>query len=44
MSNEGVIEETQEKKNPWLSAGAVMLTIFMVVLDSSIANVDPHGY
>ncbi len=43
MSNEGVIEEIQEKRNPWLSAGAVMLTIFMVVLDSSIANVAlPH--
>lgn len=26
-------------RNPWYSAGAVMLTIFMVVLDSSIANV-----
>lgn len=26
-------------RNPWLSAGAVMLTVFMVVLDSSIANV-----
>lgn len=26
-------------RSPWYSAGAVMLTIFMVVLDSSIANV-----
>ena len=33
----------ENKRNPWYSAGAVMLTIFMVVLDSSIANVAlPH--
>ncbi len=37
MSNE--LTNTIEKRNPWYSAGAVMLTIFMVVLDSSIANV-----
>lgn len=45
MSNEAIIttEEERSGKNPWLSAGAVMLTIFMVVLDSSIANVAlPH--
>ena len=37
------IEDATSGKNPWLSAGAVMLTIFMVVLDSSIANVAlPH--
>jgi len=40
MSNETLtIENSLEKRNPWYSAGAVMLTIFMVVLDSSIANV-----
>ena len=32
-------ESLQPVRNPWLSAGAVMLTVFMVVLDSSIANV-----
>ncbi len=45
MSNEAVITDNSDnqKRNPWLSAGAVMLTIFMVVLDSSIANVAlPH--
>lgn len=45
MSNEAIITENLEKpkKNPWYSASAVMLTIFMVVLDSSIANVAlPH--
>ncbi len=36
-------ENVSSSKNPWYSAGAVMLTIFMVVLDSSIANVAlPH--
>lgn len=41
MSNETAItdENWTPSYNPWLSAGAVMLTIFMVVLDSSIANV-----
>lgn len=34
-----ITEENTKKRNPWYSAGAVMLTIFMVVLDSSIANV-----
>ena len=46
MSNEAArtdIENATSGRNPWLSAGAVMLTIFMVVLDSSIANVAlPH--
>ena len=32
-------EAWKPSKNPWYSASAVMLTIFMVVLDSSIANV-----
>lgn len=32
-------EDWKPAYNPWYSAGAVMLTIFMVVLDSSIANV-----
>lgn len=32
-------ENLSPARNPWLSAGAVMLTVFMVVLDSSIANV-----
>lgn len=40
MSNETVAEEEwRPSRSPWYSAGAVMLTIFMVVLDSSIANV-----
>ena len=34
-----VQEARKSPKNPWYSANAVMLTIFMVVLDSSIANV-----
>lgn len=48
MSNEASITDISEEnwkpsRNPWYSAGAVMLTIFMVVLDSSIANVAlPH--
>lgn len=45
MSNETAIAEeyTGSGRNPWYSASAVMLTIFMVVLDSSIANVAlPH--
>ena len=45
MSNEltEIAEDIQSVRNPWYSAGAVMLTIFMVVLDSSIANVAlPH--
>lgn len=32
-------EEWKPSRNPWYSAAAVMITIFMVVLDSSIANV-----
>ena len=41
MANEAMITEQniQPARNPWVSAGAVMLTVFMVVLDSSIANV-----
>lgn len=42
MSNENTLinnESSTKRRNPWLSAGAVMITIFMVVLDSSIANV-----
>lgn len=40
MSSEAIADETwKPSKNPWYSASAVMLTIFMVVLDSSIANV-----
>lgn len=36
-------EEWKPSRNPWYGAGAVMLAIFMVVLDSSIANVAlPH--
>ena len=45
MSNEALVTEDNWKseRNPWYSASAVMLTIFMVVLDSSIANVAlPH--
>ena len=40
-NNNNVInnEAKTTRRNPWLSAGAVMITIFMVVLDSSIANV-----
>ena len=40
-NNNNVInnETKTTRRNPWLSAGAVMITIFMVVLDSSIANV-----
>ena len=38
VSNEKINNSTPAR-NPWYSAGAVMLTIFMVVLDSSIANV-----
>lgn len=37
--NAAAREEWKPSKSPWYSAGAVMLTIFMVVLDSSIANV-----
>lgn len=32
-------EDWQPTRSPWFGAGAVMLTVFMVVLDSSIANV-----
>lgn len=41
MSNEAALSEEEWKpsRSPWYSAGAVMLTIFMVILDSSIANV-----
>ena len=39
-NNNVINNETKTiRRNPWLSAGAVMITIFMVVLDSSIANV-----
>lgn len=37
--NAAAHEEWKPSRSPWYSAGAVMLTIFMVVLDSSIANV-----
>ena len=41
MSTEVALNET--KMNPWYPASAIMITIFMVVLDSSIANVAlPH--
>ncbi len=41
MSAEVALNET--KMNPWYPASAIMITIFMVVLDSSIANVAlPH--
>lgn len=41
MSAEVALNET--KRNPWYPASAIMITIFMVVLDSSIANVAlPH--
>ena len=41
MSAEVALTET--KMNPWYPASAIMRTIFMVVLDSSIANVAlPH--
>lgn len=41
MSAEVALKET--KMNPWYPASAIMITIFMVVLDSSIANVAlPH--
>jgi len=45
-TNEAVSEINQEWKpsvSPWLISGAVMLSTFMVVLDSSVANVAlPH--
>ncbi len=37
--NAAAHEEWKPSRSPWYSAGAVMLTIFMVILDSSIANV-----
>ena len=37
--NAAAHEEWKPSRSPWYSASAVMLTIFMVVLDSSIANV-----
>ena len=41
MSAEVALNET--KMNPWYPASAIIITIIMVVLDSSIANVtQPH--
>ena len=43
MSAETVLTGSKAVRNPWLPATAIMITIFMVVLDSSIANVAlPH--
>ncbi len=43
MSAETAINEAKPARNPWYPASAIMITIFMVVLDSSIANVAlPH--
>src|SRR5664279_6167573 len=41
--DETTLEEWQPSVNPWLVAVSVMLATFMVVLDSSVANVAlPH--
>ena len=43
MSAEIALNDTKPVRNPWYPASAIMITIFMVVLDSSIANVAlPH--
>jgi DHA2 family multidrug resistance protein len=40
---EGELHEWKPAANPWTIAGSVMLATFMVVLDSSVANVAlPH--